>query len=332
MKVLITGGAGYIGSHTVKALGEKGYQVLTVDNLSNGHKEAVLYGDLVVGDVGDKDLMEDIVSSFKPEVVIHFSAYIEVGISVKNPLSFYKNNVINSLNLLEVLIKNNIKNFIFSSTAAVYGNPEKIPIPEEHPIKPINPYGKTKATIEKALEDFSKAYNFNYVSLRYFNASGADPSGRIGESHNPETHLIPLILQTAKGEREAIKIFGTDYPTDDGTCIRDYIHVNDLAEAHILAMEYLLDGGKSDIFNCGYGYGYSVREVIETAKRITGKDFKVIEDDRREGDPPILVADSKKLKEKLNWKPKYDDLETIIKTAWNWELNRTSFKTKKIKR
>ena len=322
MKVLITGGAGYIGSHVLKALGERGYQVLTIDNLSNGHREAVLYGKLAVRDIGDKEFVKNVVSEFKPDIVMHFSAFIEVGISVREPLSFYKNNVLGTLNLLEVLIENKVNKFIFSSTAAVYGIPEKIPIPEEHPINPINPYGKTKAVIEKALEDFYNAYNFKYVSLRYFNVSGADPSGLIGESHNPETHLIPLILQTAKGEREAIKIFGTDYNTEDGTCIRDYIHVNDLADAHILAMEYLLEGGESDVFNCGYGYGYSVREVVETAKKITGKDFKVIEDDRREGDPPILVADSKKLKEKLNWKPKFDNLETIIKTAWKWELNR----------
>ncbi len=322
LKVLITGGAGYIGSHVVKALGEKGYDLLIVDNLSNGHREAVLYGKLAIGDIGDKEFIKKVVSEFAPDVVMHFSAFIEVGISVKEPLSFYKNNVIGTLNLLEVLIENKIDKFIFSSTAAVYGIPDNIPIPEEHRINPINPYGKTKAVIEKALEDFSRAYNFKYVSLRYFNASGADPSGKIGESHTPETHLIPLVLQTAKGEKETIRIYGTDYPTEDGTCIRDYIHVNDLADAHILAMEYLVKGGESDVFNCGYGYGYSVREVIETAKKITGKNFKVIEYKRREGDPPILVADSKKLKEKLNWKPKYDNLETIIKTAWNWELNR----------
>ncbi len=322
MKVLITGGAGYIGSHVVKALGEKGYNLLIVDNLSNGHREAVLYGKLAIGDIRDKEFIKKVISEFTPDVVMHFSAFIEVGISVKEPLSFYKNNVIGTLNLLEVLIENKIDKFIFSSTAAVYGIPEKIPIPEEHRINPINPYGKTKAVIEKALEDFSKAYNFKYVSLRYFNASGADPSGKIGESHNPETHLIPLVLQTAKGERDAIRIYGTDYPTEDGSCIRDYIHVNDLADAHILAMKYLVEGGESDVFNCGYGYGYSVREVIETAKKITGKNFKVIEDKRREGDPPVLIADSKKLKKKLNWKPKYDDLETIIKTAWNWELNK----------
>jgi len=322
LKVLITGGAGYIGSHVVKALGEKGYNLLIVDNLSNGHREAVLYGKLAIGDIRDKEFIKKVISEFTPDVVMHFSAFIEVGISVKEPLSFYKNNVIGTLNLLEVLIENKIDKFIFSSTAAVYGIPEKIPIPEEHRINPINPYGKTKAVIEKALEDFSKAYNFKYVSLRYFNASGADPSGKIGESHNPETHLIPLVLQTAKGERDAIRIYGTDYPTEDGSCIRDYIHVNDLADAHILAMKYLVEGGESDVFNCGYGYGYSVREVIETAKKITGKNFKVIEDKRREGDPPVLIADSKKLKKKLNWKPKYDDLETIIKTAWNWELNK----------
>ena len=322
VNVLITGGAGYIGSHLVKNLGEKGFNLLTIDNLYNGHKEAVLYGKLVIGNIGDKKLLKNIISQFRPDIVIHFAAFIEVGLSVKNPLSFYKNNVIETLNLLEVLVENNINKIIFSSTAAVYGNPKKIPITENHSIEPINPYGKTKATIEKALEDFNKAYGLEYISLRYFNAAGADPLGRIGESHNPETHLIPLILKTAKGEREYLKIYGTDYPTNDGTCIRDYIHVEDLADAHILAMEYLLDGGESDIFNCGYGYGYSVKEVIDTAKKITGKNIRVVEGKRREGDPPILVADSKKLKSKLNWQPKFDNLEIIIKTAWNWELNR----------
>ena len=320
--ILITGGAGYIGSHVVKLLGEKGYNILTIDNLSNGHKEAILYGNLIITNIGNKKIIKQVLNEFKPDIVIHFAAFIEVGLSVKNPLAFYKNNVLETLNFLEVLMENNVNKIIFSSTAAVYGNPEKIPIPENHKITPINPYGKTKATVENILEDFSKSYNLKYVSLRYFNASGADPTGKIGESHNPETHLIPLILKTAKGERDAINIYGTDYPTYDGTCIRDYIHVNDLAEAHILAMEYLLEGGKSDIFNCGYGHGYSVKEVIDTSKKITGKDFKVIEDKRREGDPPILIADSNKLKSKLNWKPKFDDLEFIIKTAWNWELNR----------
>ena len=322
MKVLVTGGAGFIGSHIVKALGELGHEVLVVDSLIKGHREAVLFGKLEVLDVGDKDLISEVLEQFKPDAVMHFAAFIEVGESVENPRKYYENNTVKTLSLLDAMLEHDVKNFIFSSTAAVYGNPEKVPIPETETVKPINPYGQSKACIEKILSDYSKAYGLKFVSLRYFNAAGADPEGRIGESHNPETHLIPLILKTAKGERESIKIFGTDYPTPDGTCIRDYIHVDDLAEAHILALKYLLDGGESDIFNCGYGHGYSVKEVIETAKRVTGVDFKVEEADRRPGDPAILVADSSKLKSKLGWEPKFDDLEYIVKTAWNWELNR----------
>ncbi|WP_457678782.1 UDP-glucose 4-epimerase GalE [Thermovibrio sp.] len=322
MKVLITGGAGYIGSHISLLLAEKGHEVLVVDDLSNGHREAVLKGKFVKANVGDKEKVREILDSFKPDAVMHFAAFIEVGESVKNPLSFYGNNFSNTLNLLEALIEKGVKNFIFSSTAAVYGNPVKVPIPEEHPKEPINPYGKSKLFVEKALEDFNRAYGLNYISLRYFNAAGADPKGRIGESHNPETHLIPLILKTAKGERESIKIFGTDYPTPDGTCIRDFIHVNDLAQAHLDALVYLLETGKSGAFNCGYGRGFSVKEVIERCKRITGVDFKVEKAPRREGDPAVLVADPTKLKGAVNWEPKYDDLDFIIKTAWNWELNR----------
>jgi len=319
MRILVTGGAGYIGSHVVKALGEKGYEVLVVDNLSKGHKEAVLYGKLVVADLKNKESLDVIFKEFKPDAVMHFAAFIEVAESVREPLKYYKNNTINTINLFEVMIKNNVNRFIFSSTAAVYGNPEKIPIPETEPIKPINPYGQSKAFVEKILHDFDRSYGLKYVSLRYFNAAGADPEGRIGESHNPETHLIPLILKTAKGERESIKIFGTDYPTPDGTCIRDYIHVDDLAEAHILALEYLLEGGNSKVFNCGYGHGFSVREVIDTARKVTGIDFKVEETERRPGDPAILVADSSKLRKVLDWKPRFNDLEYIIRTAWNWE-------------
>jgi len=323
LKILITGGAGYIGSHVLKALSKKGnYHVLTIDNLSSGHKEAVIYGDLAVVDLENEEAIKDIFKSFKPDAVIHFAAFIEVAESVVNPAKYYKNNTLNTLNLLQTMVEYKVDKFIFSSTAAVYGTPVETPIPETHPINPINPYGQSKAFVEKILQDFSKAYDFNYVSLRYFNAAGADPKGRIGESHNPETHLIPLILKTAKGERDSIKIFGTDYPTPDGTCIRDYIHVDDLAEAHILALEYLLNGGNSDVFNCGYGHGYSVKEVVNTAKKVTGIDFKVEETDKRPGDPAILVADSTKLKQKLNWKPKFDDLEYIIKTAWNWEINK----------
>jgi UDP-glucose 4-epimerase len=319
MKILVTGGAGYIGSHVVKALGEKGYEVLVVDNLSKGHREAVLYGKLVVADLEDKETLDAIFREFKPDAVMHFAAFIEVAESVREPLRYYRNNTINTINLLEVMLKNNVNRFIFSSTAAVYGNPEKVPIPETESIKPINPYGQSKAFVERILQDFDRSYGLKYVSLRYFNAAGADPEGRIGESHNPETHLIPLILKTAKGERESIKIFGTDYPTPDGTCIRDYIHVDDLAEAHILALEYLPGGGNNEVFNCGYGCGFSVREVIDMAKKVTGMDFKVEETERRPGDPAILVADSSKIKNVLGWKPEFDDLEYIIRTAWNWE-------------
>ena len=322
MKTLITGGAGYIGSHVVKQLGEKGYDILTVDNLSTGHKEAVLYGKLEILDLSDKEKLKEVIKNFSPDAVMHFAASIEVAESVKNPLKYYRNNTANTLNLLEVLKELGIDKFIFSSTAAVYGEPENVPIKETESLNPINPYGKSKAFVENILKDMSNAYGFRYVSLRYFNVAGADPEGRIGESHNPETHLIPLILKTAKGERENIKIFGTDYPTPDGTAIRDYIHVEDLANAHIVALEYLLNGGESDVFNCGYGHGYSVREVVEAAKKVTGIDFPVEETDRRPGDPAILVADNSKLLKKLNWKPKYDDIEYIIKTAWDWELNK----------
>ncbi len=322
MNVLVTGGAGYIGSHVLKALDEKGFNIIVYDNLSKGHEEAVLAGKLIIGDLEDEDLLNRVFRDNKIDAVMHFAAFIEVGESVKEPLKYYQNNTANTINLLKIMGNNDVNKFIFSSTAAVYGNPETVPIPETESIKPINPYGQSKAFVEKVLEDSSKAKDFKYVSLRYFNAAGADPLGRIGESHNPETHLIPLILKTAKGERESIKIFGIDYPTPDGTCIRDYIHVDDLADIHVRALEHLLNGGESDVFNCGYGYGYSVKEVVETAKKVTEIDFKVEEAPRREGDPAILVADSTKLKTKFGWIPKYNDLEYIIQTAWNWELNK----------
>jgi len=322
MRVLITGGAGYIGSHTVKALGEAGHTILTVDNLSSGHKEALLYGRLIRGNVGSKELMREIVRDFKPDAVIHFAASIEVGESVREPKKFYQNNTINTVNLLSVLVEEGVDKFVFSSTAAVYGIPKVVPIPEEHPTEPINPYGNTKLCSELALKDFSSAYGLKFVSLRYFNAAGAEPEARIGESHEPETHLIPLVLKAAKGERESVKLFGTDYPTPDGTCIRDFIHVCDLADAHLLALEYLMSGGESSIFNCGYGRGHSVLEVIESARRITGRNIKVEHAPRREGDPPVLVADSRRLRSELNWRPRYDDLDFIIETAWKWELNR----------
>jgi UDP-glucose 4-epimerase len=324
MKILITGGAGYIGSHVVAALGEKGYEVLVYDNLSTGYRDALLYGRLVVGDLNDKTLLEKTVRAFKPDAVMHFAAFIQVGESVQEPLKYYSNNSGNTINLLDAMADAGVRNFIFSSTAAVYGNPEKVSITEDAPIQPINPYGRSKAFIETVLRDVSAAKDFRYVSLRYFNAAGADHKTRIGERHNPETHLIPLVLKTAKGERQSIVINGTDYATPDGTCVRDYIHIVDLADAHILALNYLMDGGTSDVFNCGYGHGYSVREVIQAARSVTGKDFTVVESLRRAGDPPILVADNSKIKKQLNWHSRYDDLTAIIKTAWEWEKKNRS--------
>jgi UDP-glucose 4-epimerase len=317
--VLVTGGAGYIGSHVVKALGENGFTVLVYDNLSKGHRDAVLYGKLVVGDLADTKLLDHTIKEFRPDAVMHFAAFIEVGESVKEPLKYYQNNLSNTINLLKVMTENRAQHFIFSSSAAVYGSPEKVPITEDEKINPINPYGQSKVIVEQVLRDLSAATDFQHVSLRYFNAAGADPAGRIGERHSPESHLIPLTLKAAKGERQSIKVYGTDYPTPDGTCIRDYIHIEDLADAHLLALKYLLDNGTGDFFNCGYGHGYSVKEVIDTARKVTGMSFAVQETGRRAGDPPVLVADSSKLKQKLNWKPKFDSLDYIIKTAWEWE-------------
>jgi len=320
VKILVTGGAGYIGSHVVKLLGENGYKVLTYDNLSTGHKWAVLYGDLIKADLADKKALRKVFKEFKPDAVMHFAASIVVPESVKNPLKYYRNNVVNTINLLEAMEEFGVKNFIFSSSAAVYGIPKKIPISENAPLNPINPYGETKATVERILRDLANSRdNFRYVSLRYFNVAGADPKGKIGFAYPKSTHLIIRALKVAKGEIEKLEIYGTDYPTPDGTCIRDYIHVMDIAEAHLIALEYLLDGGESDVFNCGYGHGFSVKEVVETVKKVTGREFKVIEAERRPGDPPFLVADNSKIKKKLQWKPKYDDLGFIIKTAWDWE-------------
>ena len=321
IKVLITGGAGYIGSHVVKLLGEKNkYDILVYDNLSTGHKWAVLYGKLVKADLGDLQTLEKVFKEFRPDAVIHFAASIVVPESIKYPLKYYRNNVVNTINLLETMEKFNTKYFIFSSSAAVYGIPKEIPIPETAPLNPINPYGETKAMIEKILKDLSISNNnFKYISLRYFNVAGADPEGKLGFAYPKPTHLIIRALKVAKGEIDKLEIYGTDYPTPDGTCIRDYIHVMDLAETHIIALEYLLEGGKSNVLNCGYGRGFSVREVVKTVKKITKVNFKVIETSRRPGDPAILVADNSKIKKLFNWLPKYDDLEFIIKTAWNWE-------------
>ena len=317
--ILVAGGAGYIGSHVVKMLLEEGYRVTVVDNLTTGHRWAVPGEHLVVADIGDRGKIGALLQEKSIDAVMHFAAHIVVPESVKDPYKYYENNFSRTLNLLHAMVESGTEKFIFSSTAAVYGMPEKVPIPENSPLIPINPYGNTKIAVEKALSDFSGAYPFRYISLRYFNAAGADPSGKIGEDHDPETHLIPLVLKAAKGEREDIKIFGTDYPTPDGTCVRDYIHVNDLARAHVLALTYLATGKKSDVFNCGYGHGYSVREVVDTCRKVTGVDFRVIEAERRPGDPPDLVADSGKIRAQFGWNPEYDDLEYIVKTAWKWE-------------
>ena len=323
--ILIVGGAGYIGSHINKELNKQGYKTVIFDSLVKGHKEAVKWGDFFQGDLGNIEDIREVFKKYQIEAVLHFAAFIEVGESVKDPQKYYQNNVKNTLNLFQVMLENNVKKIIFSSTAATFGNPQYVPIDEKHPQIPINPYGQAKLMVEKILADYDLAYGLKYVALRYFNACGADLDGEIGENHNPESHLIPLILDAALGKREDIKIFGTDYPTVDGTCIRDYVHVNDLAQAHILALKKLMDGGESDCFNLGNGSGFSVKQVIEVAKKVTGVDFKVTEAERRAGDPPELIADSKKAKEILRWEPKYFDLETIISSAWNWhkQLNKS---------
>ena len=319
--ILIVGGAGYIGSHLNKEISKKGIKTVIFDNLSYGHRDFVKWGTFEKGDLGNIEDIRSVFRKYPIEAVMHFAAFTYVGESVEDPQKYYLNNVKNTLNLLQVMLEENVKYFVFSSTCATYGNPVEIPITENHPQNPINPYGKGKLIVETVLKDYSDAYGLKYASLRYFNAAGADPDGDVGELHDPETHLIPLILDVAAGKREDIKIFGTDYDTPDGTCIRDYIHVTDLAEAHILALEYLQNGGKSDFFNLGNGNGFSVKEVIETARKVTGKNIKAAEADRRPGDPPILVGSSDKAKEKLNWNPKYDKLSKIIETAWNWHKN-----------
>ena len=319
MKVLVTGGAGYIGSHVVAALGARGYDVLVYDNLSTGYRDSLLCGRLIVGDLGDTGKLDRTIREYGPDAVMHFAGSIQVGESVLDPLKYYSNNSVNTINLLDAMMRHGVARFIFSSTAAVYGDPKTVPITEDEPVKPINPYGESKAFIETVLRDLSLVKDFRYIALRYFNASGADLQARIGERHDPETHLIPLVLKTAKGDREQIGVNGTDYPTADGTCIRDYIHVVDLAEAHLLSLDYLGDGGNSDVFNCGYGHGYSVNEVIQTVRKVTGKEFRVVESARRPGDPPVLVADSAKLKSRMNWNPRHDDLDFIVQTAWEWE-------------
>lgn len=321
MNVLVTGGAGYIGSQTVRELLEAGYFPVVYDNLSTGHKEAVLGGELVIGDLADTVKLDQVFKKYKPEAVIHFAASIEVEESVKNPAKYFENNIINGLNLLKIMLKNNVKKLVFSSTAAVYGQPKKIPIKENDPKVPINPYGLTKLMFEEILSWYEKAYRLKSISLRYFNASGADPSGQIGQDYPKVTHLISRSLFTALGKYPYLEIFGTDYYTPDGTCIRDYIHVKDLAIAHILTLNALYKNHYSSVYNLGCGRGYSVRQVISIAKKITGIDFKIKKSNQRSGDPAKLVASPVLAQKELGFKPKYSDLETIIKTAWSWHKN-----------
>ncbi len=325
--ILVTGGAGYIGSHAVKALIGAGYEVIVLDNLVYGHRELVeevLKVELIVGDISDRPLLDKLFASRKIAAVMHFSAYAYVGESVTDPAKYYRNNVVGTLTLLEAMIASSIKQFVFSSTCATYGVPHTVPITEDHPQNPINPYGATKLMVERILQDFDVAYGLKSVYFRYFNAAGADPAGLLGEDHNPETHLLPLVLMAALGKRDSVSIFGTDYPTPDGTCIRDYIHVTDLADAHILGLEYLLKGGNTSVFNLGNGQGFSVKEAIDTARSVTGREIKVVMSDRRPGDPPILVGSSDKARNILGWEPKYPALKEILIHAWNWHQQRHS--------
>ncbi len=319
MMILIVGGAGYIGSHVNKWLNKIGYETLILDNLSYGHREFVKWGKFIEGDLQDTKLIQYILSKYPIQAVMHFAAFTNVGESVIHPQKYYHNNVKNTMDLLDNMIKLGVNNFIFSSTCAVYGNPERLPLKENHPLNPINPYGRSKLMVEHILKDYSQAYDLNYISLRYFNAAGADPQREIGELHQPETHLIPLVLEAAESKREAVHIFGTDYPTRDGTCIRDYIHVCDLAEAHAQALQYLEDKEKSQIFNLGNGNGFSVREVINTAQDVTRRDIKTIEAEPRPGDPAVLIGSSRKAKKYLKWNPKWKDLHEIIEKAWKWQ-------------
>ncbi len=319
MSILVVGGAGYIGSHMVKRLATSGTEVITLDNLSCGYRDAVRYGEFVEGNLGDPSVLDHIFSNYPIEAVMHFAAYIEVGESVRDPAKYYRNNVLNTVILLDAMIQHGINHFIFSSTAAIFGEPRYTPIDEKHGKHPVSPYGRSKLMVEDILQDYDTAYGLKSTCLRYFNAAGADPDGELGERHMPETHLIPLILQAASGRREDIKVFGHDYPTDDGTCVRDYIHIDDLCQAHSLALERMQRTGNSASYNLGNGKGFSVQQVIDTTREVTGRDFKVTLADRRPGDPAVLIADSSLASDELDWQPEYPDLESIIASAWRWE-------------
>ena len=324
--VLVTGGAGYVGSHACKALSLAGYNPICFDNLVYGHEWAVKWGPLEKGDILDRAQLDHTLGRYQPLAIMHFAAFAYVGESVIDPGKYYRNNVCGSLTLLEAARDHNIEHVVFSSSCATYGIPDKLPIVEDTPQQPINPYGTSKLMVESMLGDFSTAHGMNYIALRYFNAAGADPDNAIGEDHDPETHLIPLVLDAASGRRHDVTIFGTDYDTPDGTCIRDYIHVSDLADAHVLALEHLIKGAGSQALNLGTGVGFSVREVIESAQRITGLRVPVVYGKRRPGDPAALVSDPSRANEKLGWTPKFRELDAIIRTAWKWHQKQASSK------
>lgn len=319
MRILVVGGAGYIGSHMVKMLLSQGHEVVTFDNLSGGYRDSVLGGKFVLGDLADQAALDALFIKHKPQAVMHFASFIQVGESVRRPDIYYRNNFSNTLNLLDAMLAHGVKHFVFSSTAAVFGEPDYLPIDEAHPNNPLNPYGKSKWMVEQTLADYDYAFGLKSVCLRYFNAAGADPEGQLGERHEPETHLVPLILQAASGRRAEIQVFGRDYETLDGTCVRDYIHIVDLCSAHLLALQHLTSGGASERFNLGNGEGFSVQQVIDTVEKVTGRKVNVIDCPRRKGDPALLIANATRARTLLGWKPVYPDLESIVQHAWAWE-------------
>ena len=320
LNILVVGGAGFIGSHMVKMLSQMACRVTTLDDLSSGHRDAVLYGDFMQGDMGDRSVL-DAVLSRGFDAVMHFASFIQVGESVHNPALYYQNNVVKTLALLDAMRAHGVKNFVFSSTAATFGEPQYSPMDEKHPQQPVNPYGRTKLMVEQVLADYAQAYGLRSVSLRYFNAAGADPEGQLGERHEPETHLIPLVLQVASGRRPHLQVFGRDYDTHDGTCVRDYVHVEDLCSAHWLALQSLMAGHGADCqaYNLGSGHGFSVQEVIDTAQKVSGRSVAVIDSPRRTGDPSRLVADPTLARQKLGWQPQFSELRTLLEHAWRWE-------------
>ncbi len=320
LNILVVGGCGYIGTHMVKALLEAGHHPVTLDDLSSGHRSLLPGGDFIEGTITDTGLLEDIFMSRRIDAVMHLAGFIEVGESVRDPLKYYGNNFTGTANLLDAMVRHDLKHLVFSSSAAVYGEPESTPIDEGHPLNPASPYGDTKLWVEKMLLACDRAHGMRAISLRYFNAAGADESATIGERHEPESHLIPLVLEVARGAREHIRIFGVDYPTPDGTCIRDYIHVSDLVSAHLAAIEALMDGAGSNVYNLGNSRGISVREIIKTARRVSGQTIPIVEDQRRPGDPAVLIAGSTKIKNELNWQPRFEHIEDIVRTAWSWHV------------